>query len=162
MYVAKLSLSHRSFHHCIVTRLPNHWCAISCDMTSAMYCFVLVDEVFGSYSSMASRNVMAPQFSMAPAAKSGIAIRSSFGRGYFIPKYSSYSLKSRLPRSSAYSGLFSVSFGSDYSAPAFCRIFQRCIRIPKINKICRQFFQIYRVKPRFLKIGKEIAQIVLA
>mmetsp|Transcript_9400 Transcript_9400/g.31025 ORF Transcript_9400/g.31025 Transcript_9400/m.31025 type:complete len:226 (-) Transcript_9400:1058-1735(-) len=27
--VAKPSLSHRSVHHCIVTRFPNHWCASS-------------------------------------------------------------------------------------------------------------------------------------
>ena len=29
------SLSHRSFHHCIVTRLPNHMCASSCRIVSA-------------------------------------------------------------------------------------------------------------------------------
>ena len=90
MNVAKLSLSHRSFHHSMVTRLPNHWWAISCETTSAMNCFVLVDEVFWSYSSTASLKVMAPQFSMAPAAKSGTAMRSSFGSGYGDPKYLPY------------------------------------------------------------------------
>ena len=90
MNVAKLSLSHRSFHHLMVTRLPNHWWAISCETTSAMNCFVRVDDVFGSYSRTASLNVMAPQFSMAPAAKSGTAIRSSFGSGYGDPKYLPY------------------------------------------------------------------------
>src|SRR5659263_510358 len=29
------SFSHRSFHHCIVTRLPNHMCASSCRIVSA-------------------------------------------------------------------------------------------------------------------------------
>ena len=32
--VAKDSLSHRSSHHCMVTRSPNHMCAISCRMVS--------------------------------------------------------------------------------------------------------------------------------
>lgn len=30
MIVAKLSFNQRSFHHCIVTMLPNHWWLISC------------------------------------------------------------------------------------------------------------------------------------
>ncbi len=34
--VAKLSLSHRSFHHFIVTRSPNHICTSSCVITSAV------------------------------------------------------------------------------------------------------------------------------
>ena len=33
--VAKDSLSHRSSHHAIVTRSPNHMCAISCSTVSA-------------------------------------------------------------------------------------------------------------------------------
>ena len=33
MKEAKLSLSQRSSHHFIVTRSPNHWCAISWAMT---------------------------------------------------------------------------------------------------------------------------------
>ena len=33
--VANPSLSQMSFHHFIVTRLPNHWCAISCEMIDA-------------------------------------------------------------------------------------------------------------------------------
>ena len=33
--VAKPSFSQMSSHHFIVTRLPNHWCAISCEMTPA-------------------------------------------------------------------------------------------------------------------------------
>ena len=89
MKVAKLSLSHRSFHHLMVTRLPNHWWASSCEITSATSCFVRVDDFFGSYSRRFSLNVTAPQFSMAPAAKSGTAIRSSLGSGYAMPKYDS-------------------------------------------------------------------------
>ena len=34
MKVAKLSFSHRSSHHFMVTRSPNHWWAISWAMTS--------------------------------------------------------------------------------------------------------------------------------
>ena len=33
--VANDSLSHRSSHHCMVTRSPNHMCAISCSTVSA-------------------------------------------------------------------------------------------------------------------------------
>ena len=36
MKVAKLSFSHKPFHHCMVTRLPNHIWAISCMMVLAM------------------------------------------------------------------------------------------------------------------------------
>ena len=42
---------------------------------------------------------MAPQFSIAPAAKSGTAIKSSLGRGNFIPKYFSYDVRSFFPNS---------------------------------------------------------------
>jgi len=38
----------KSFHHFIVTRFPNHICAISWEITSAMNCFVLVEDVLGS------------------------------------------------------------------------------------------------------------------
>ena len=86
IHEAKLSLSHRSSHHCIVTRSPNHMCAISCDTTSATRCRVAAGLMAGSTSSAVSRYVMAPQFSMAPAAKSGIAMWSSFSSGYGMPK----------------------------------------------------------------------------
>src|SRR5579872_3874339 len=52
-----------------------------------MCCFVSVDDVFGSKSNIVSLNVIAPQFSIAPDAKSGIAIMSSLGNGYAILKY---------------------------------------------------------------------------
>ncbi len=35
IHVAKPSLSQMLSHHCMVTRSPNHWCAISCVMSSA-------------------------------------------------------------------------------------------------------------------------------
>ena len=78
---AKLSLSHRSFHHAIVTRSPNHICAISCAMISTIRCRVPGDELAVSKSSATSRYVTAPQFSIAPAAKSGSAMWSSFSSG---------------------------------------------------------------------------------
>ena len=52
---AKLSLSHRSFHHAIVTRSPNHMCAISWEMMAAMRCLTCTDVRSGSTSSTTSR-----------------------------------------------------------------------------------------------------------
>ena len=78
---AKLSLSHRSFHQAIVTRSPNHMWAISWDTMAATIIRVPAELCSGSTSSAVSRYVMAPQFSMAPAAKSGIARWSSLGSG---------------------------------------------------------------------------------
>ena len=83
---AKLSFSQRSSHHSIVTRSPNHMCAISWATTSATRCRVPADEFWLSTNSAVSRYVTAPQFSIAPAAKSGIAMWSSFSSGYGIPK----------------------------------------------------------------------------
>jgi len=37
--VAKPSLSQRSVHQVMVTKLPNHWCASSCATTYATRCF---------------------------------------------------------------------------------------------------------------------------
>ena len=51
---------------------------------------------------MVSLNVIAPQFSIAPEAKSGIAIKSNLGKGYFIPKYFSYDKSSFFPSSREY------------------------------------------------------------
>jgi hypothetical protein len=34
--VANASLSQISSHHGVVTKSPNHWCAVSCKRTSAM------------------------------------------------------------------------------------------------------------------------------
>ena len=43
--------------------------------------------------------MIAPQFSIAPAAKSGTAIKSSLGNGNLIPKYFSYEVRSFFPSS---------------------------------------------------------------
>ena len=85
IHVAKDSLSQRSSHHAMVTRSPNHMWAVSCAITSTMFCRVCADDVAGSKSRIRSRYVMAPQFSMAPAAKSWSAMWSSFASGYGTP-----------------------------------------------------------------------------
>ncbi len=61
---AKASLSHRSSHHCIVTRSPNHMCAISCSSTSATR--ARWPWVGGLRNSTLSVQVTQPQFSIAP------------------------------------------------------------------------------------------------
>jgi hypothetical protein len=76
MKLANASFSHRSFHHAIVTRSPNHWCDISC----AMIPFIATraaSAACSSSSSRSSRNVISPAFSIAPALKLGTASRSS-------------------------------------------------------------------------------------
>ncbi|MCL5285676.1 MAG: hypothetical protein M1313_08035 [Nitrospirae bacterium] len=78
---ANPSLSQRSSHQSMVTRSPNHWWAISWATTMATRWRFRAEAPEGGASKAVSRKVMAPQFSMAPAAKSGIAIRSSLGRG---------------------------------------------------------------------------------
>ncbi len=88
MNVAKASLSQMPFHHFIVTRSPNHMCAISWATTSAMRINSVVDAVDGSTSSAVSRKVTQPRFSIAPNAKSGSATRSSLNDGYGMPKKS--------------------------------------------------------------------------
>ena len=62
----------------IVTRSPNHICAISWLITSTMRSSSSRDDLAGSTRSSVSLKVTAPRFSMAPNAKSGMAIRSSF------------------------------------------------------------------------------------
>ncbi len=81
MNVAKASLSHSPFHHDIVTRSPNHMCAFSCATTSATRSSSPCVALCGSTSKAVSRKVMAPRFSMAPEAKSGMARRSSLSPG---------------------------------------------------------------------------------
>ena len=81
MKVAKASLSQMPFHHRIVTRSPNHMWASSWATTSATSCSSLCVARSGSTSSTLSRNVMHPRFSMAPAAKSGSATRSTLSDG---------------------------------------------------------------------------------
>src|SRR4051794_39864611 len=69
MNVAKLSFSHRSSHHRIVTRSPNHMCAIPWRIVSARRsrsASVTLDR-----NTYASAIVTQPAFSMAPALNSG-------------------------------------------------------------------------------------------
>ncbi len=77
--VANASLSHRSSHHHMVTRLPNQWWAISWAITSAMDRSRARVRVFSSARRSSSRKVMSPAFSMAPAPNSGTATTSSLG-----------------------------------------------------------------------------------
>ena len=81
MKVANASFSHKPFHQRIVTRSPNHICAFSCETTSATLSSSARVAFLASTSSAVSRKVIAPRFSMAPEAKSGIAIKSSLSPG---------------------------------------------------------------------------------
>ena len=69
MYSANDSLSHTSFHQRMVTRLPNHMCAISCAITMALTCRSARVTADGKRKS--SRNVTHPGFSTAPDPSSG-------------------------------------------------------------------------------------------
>ena len=53
------------------------WCAISWETTTATHCWSFVVDTLLSYSRASIRYVINPQFSIAPAAKSGIATRSA-------------------------------------------------------------------------------------
>ena len=81
MNVAKASFSQMPFHQPMVTRSPNHMWASSCATTSATSSCSICVLVAGSTSRRTSRNVMHPRFSIAPAAKSGSAMRSTFSLG---------------------------------------------------------------------------------
>ena len=81
MYVAKLSLSHASFHHVIVTRLPNHWCATSCATESKISWRLSADACVGSHARSVMRYVMHPAFSIPAASKSGRPMPSSLANG---------------------------------------------------------------------------------
>ena len=81
MNVANASLSQMPFHHDMVTRSPNHMWAFSWATTSATRSSSAWVACRSSTSSAVSRKVMAPKFSMAPAAKSGMASRSSLSPG---------------------------------------------------------------------------------
>ena len=65
--VAKPSFSQMLSHQPMVTRSPDHWCAISCATSMKMVSRVRGPLVCGSNSSASSIKVMSPQFSMAPA-----------------------------------------------------------------------------------------------
>ncbi len=70
MYSANASLSQRSSHHCMVTRLPNHMCASSWATTCARSRrSPRVERLRGTKYS--SAKVTSPAFSIAPALKSG-------------------------------------------------------------------------------------------
>ena len=64
MYVAKLSFSQRSFHHRIVTRSPNHMCAISCRIISARLLALGLGHLRAGDHPLAV--VTQPTFSIAP------------------------------------------------------------------------------------------------
>ena len=81
MKVAKASLSQIPSHQSMVTRSPNHMCAVSCATTVMTRRRSASDARAGSMSRSASRKVTQPRFSIAPKAKSGIAIMSSFSPG---------------------------------------------------------------------------------
>lgn len=80
MKSANDSFSHRSSHHCMVTRSPNHMWAISCRMTLARLsyaaCVTLPRKMYSS------RNVTQPGFSIAPRLYSGTNAWSYFPNGY--------------------------------------------------------------------------------
>ena len=82
MNVAKASFSQMPFHHFMVTRSPNHMWAISWrdDVGDALELDpgrrVRVDQQGATRGRSRS-----PRFSMAPAAKSGMATMSSFSPG---------------------------------------------------------------------------------
>src|SRR3954454_16381073 len=80
MYVAKLSLSHRSSHQRIVTRFPNHMCASSCRNFSARSrCSFSVDLSRKRYASV---YVTQQTFSMAPELYSGRNTWADLENGY--------------------------------------------------------------------------------
>ena len=85
MNVAKASFNQMPFHQRIVTRSPNHMWASSWATTSATRICSSIVAVAGSTSRAFSRNVMQPRFSIAPAAKSGRASRSTLSLGYGMP-----------------------------------------------------------------------------
>src|ERR671928_1856427 len=67
--VANDSFSHRSSHQRMVTRSPNHMCAISCRIVSAR--LSRADSVTRDRKTYASVKVTQPAFSIAPSLNSG-------------------------------------------------------------------------------------------
>ena len=76
---AKDSLSHRSFHQRIVTRLPNHMCASSCSTVRARRSTRA--SVTLERKTYISLMVTQPAFSIAPALNSGAKSWSYFSNG---------------------------------------------------------------------------------
>ena len=81
MNVAKASLSQMPSHQPIVTRSPNHMCASSWAIDVGHPLELGAGRWALSTSRAVSRKVMQPRFSMAPAAKSGMATRSTLSPG---------------------------------------------------------------------------------
>src|SRR5699024_1076589 len=77
--VAKDSFNHRSSHHCMVTKSPNHMCASSCKMVSARRSYMW--WVAWEEKTYSSRMVPQPALSIAPALSSGTTIWSYLRRG---------------------------------------------------------------------------------
>ncbi len=77
------SLSHRSSHQRMVTRSPNHMCAISCRITMARSSYMA--SVTLERNRNCSEKTTQATFSMAPAANSGTTTWSYFANGYSIP-----------------------------------------------------------------------------
>jgi hypothetical protein len=69
-----------SSQNAIVTRSPNHWCAISCDATTIhVFCRAFEPDL-GSISISVSLHVIRPAFSIAPKPTViGMLSMSSFG-----------------------------------------------------------------------------------
>ncbi len=80
MNVANDSFSHRSSHHRMVTRSPNHMWAISCRIVSARRSRAA--SVTFERNRYASLYVTRPAFSMAPELNSGTKIWSYFPNTY--------------------------------------------------------------------------------
>ena len=72
----------------MVTRLPNHWWAISCAAVVNTRCSSETFDVAGSSNREYSKVKIAPQFSIALKnwLRPGAAMLSSLGSGYGTPK----------------------------------------------------------------------------
>ena len=75
MYSANHSFSQMSSHHCIVTRSPNHWCAISCATVVARW--MRTPRVTRELKTSGSRKVTQPGFSTAPHRNHMLPIKCS-------------------------------------------------------------------------------------
>ena len=79
------SLSHRSSHHCMVTRSPNHMCAISCRMTMARTSYIR--SVTFERNRNCSEIVTQATFSIAPAENSGTKTWSYLANGNSVQNW---------------------------------------------------------------------------
>ena len=84
MYSANDSLSHRSSHQRMVTRSPNHMCAISWAMV-LLRASTWSASVAAPRKRHSSRKVTQPGFSIAPALNSGTNAWSYLPNGYRMP-----------------------------------------------------------------------------